>query len=173
MEDKSNFMPILCAEVFFLRPWKVEDAAWYVESRDEEIFQWTTEKRELTVAETEEAIRQVNDSSDAVCLAIVDRRSMDLLGNIALAFQDNDGKSAEIMYWLAPAGRGRGIATNAVKLLCQWAFDTLGLERITLKTYSGNIHSHSVAQRAGFHLQEGASVGKPGDNHLWFELSPG
>ena len=125
MKNKNNFDVILCADNFLLRPWKIEDAIWYVESRDEEVFRWTKEKWDLTVEEAEEGIRQSNSNPEAICLAIVDNRSMELLGNIALAFRENNRKSAEIMYWLAPWGRGRGIAASSVKLLCQWPFDSL------------------------------------------------
>ncbi len=48
-----------------LRPWRIEDARWYVEARDEEVFRWTTEKRTLTVQETEEAIERIE--SRPVC----------------------------------------------------------------------------------------------------------
>jgi RimJ/RimL family protein N-acetyltransferase len=75
------------------------------------------------------------------------------------------------MYWLAPAGRGRGIATKAVRLLCRWAFDSLGLERITLQTRPGNARSQAVARRAGFQRLEGAGETQPDDHALWFELN--
>ena len=155
----------LTGEGFYLRRWQVEDAAWYVSARDEEIYQWTTEKRDLTVAETEEAIRQVNAGADALCFAIVDPSSGDLLGNLALTFEKSNPKSAEIMYWLAPAGRGRGIATRAVVLVCEWAFGSLGLERISLKTRRGNVKSQKVAERAGFR-----PVAEVDGEYVWYEM---
>jgi RimJ/RimL family protein N-acetyltransferase len=170
MPDQSGSDVILYADGFLLRPWKVEDAGWYVASRDEEVFKWTNEKRDLTKEETEEAIKSMTGNSDAICFAIVDRNDMQLVGNIALAFREKNRKSAEIMYWLAPGGRGRGIATDSVKLLCQWAFDSLRLKRVTLKTHPENIRSLLVAKRAGFHRQGGENVKGLDKNHLWFEL---
>ena len=41
VKDKRYPDVTLRADDFFLRPWEVEDAAWYVEARDEEVFQWT------------------------------------------------------------------------------------------------------------------------------------
>jgi RimJ/RimL family protein N-acetyltransferase len=64
---------------------------------------------------------------------------LELMGNIALVFREKDRKVAEIMYWLAPSARSRGAAATSVKLLCQWAFEALCLERITLKTRSRNL----------------------------------
>jgi hypothetical protein len=51
MPDQSGSDVILYADGFLLRPWKIEDAGWYVASRDEEIFKWTNEKRDLTEEE--------------------------------------------------------------------------------------------------------------------------
>ena len=168
MRDSDRSQPILSADDFLLRPWAVEDASWYVESRDEEVFAWTTERRDLTVEETEEGIRRANSGSDAVCCAIADRRSGQLLGNIALAFREDNRKSAEIMYWLAPWARGRGIATKAVMMLCTWAFDALELERVTLQTHAGNVRSQLVAQRAGFQRLEDQDGSGSAADHLWF-----
>jgi RimJ/RimL family protein N-acetyltransferase len=160
----------LCADGFLLRPWEVEDAGWYVASRDDEVFRWTRESPDLTVAETEEAIRAGNRDPDALGFAIVDGESGEKLGSICLAFREQSRDCAEVMYWLAPWGRGRGIATSAVKLLSQWAFDTLGVRRVTLKTLAGNARSQRVAQRAGFQPREGDPGG--GKDCLWFELVP-
>ena len=40
MEDNRSGEVPLQGEVILLRPWQVEDASWYVEARDEEIFRW-------------------------------------------------------------------------------------------------------------------------------------
>lgn len=131
-------------EGFTLRRWNIEDAAWYVAARDEEIFQWTNERRDLTIAEAEQAFRRVNASQDALCFGIVDPVNQELLGNIALKLEEARPETGEIMYWLAPAGRGRGIAAKAVRRLCRWAFQAARLKRITLKTMRGNARSQRV-----------------------------
>jgi [ribosomal protein S5]-alanine N-acetyltransferase len=161
----------IIGEGFFLRQWKIADAAWYVAVRDEEIYRWTGEKRDLTVAETEEAIRKINAglNSNALCFAIVDQLTQELLGNIALTFEEERPEIAEIMYWLAPLGRGRGIATMAVTIMCRWVFQSMGIDIITLKTLRGNIRSQRVAERAGFHLVTGELEKESNSEYLWFE----
>ena len=57
---------------------------------------------------------------------------------------------AAIGYWLAPAARGRGVATHAVRLLARWAFAELGLARLELTCGPGNEASQRVAGRCGF-----------------------
>jgi RimJ/RimL family protein N-acetyltransferase len=171
MKDKRYPDVTLRADDFFLRPWEVEDAAWYVEARDEKVFKWTRESRDLTIEETEEAIRSGNRDPEALGFAIIDGRTGERVGSICLAFREKTRDCAEVMYWLAPWGRGRGIATNAVKMLCQWAFRPLGLERVTLKTLVGNTRSQLVAKRAGF--QEQSVKNGSSADCVWFELTSG
>ena len=169
MEDKRYLSVILRADDFFLRPWEVEDAVWYVESRDEEVFKWTRERRDLTVEETEETIKAGNQDPEALGFAIVDGKTGEKVGSICLAFREKSRDCMEVMYWLAPWGRGRGIATNAVKLLSQWAFDSMGLKRVTLKILVGNTRSQLVAKRAGFQAHKSKNESEA--NCLWFELA--
>jgi RimJ/RimL family protein N-acetyltransferase len=131
-----------------LRQWEAADAEWYVSNRDEEIFRWTTEPRELSTELLAQVIRQNRREPQWVGLAIADASNGVLLGNIAL--KPHSETTAEIMYWLAPQARGRGAATDAVAGLCAWAFASLHLDRILLKTHSGNTRSRAVASRAGF-----------------------
>ena len=49
-----------------------------------------------------------------------------------------------------PFARGRGIATDALKLLTRWAFDQLGLQRLQLKADPDNAASQRVAEKAGY-----------------------
>ncbi len=168
MDETRGLDVVLEGDSALLRPWKVEDAAWYVESRDAEVFRWTTEKQDLTIGEAEEAIRSVGSDPDVMGLAIVDRETMDLAGNIALVFREDDRQTAEIMYWLAPSGRGRGLASDSVTALCRWAFDSFGLGQICLKTHRGNARSQAVARRAGFQARNIES-GTASDC-LWFDL---
>ena len=139
----------LPGEVVILRQWQAADARWYVDSRDEEVFRWTKEPRNLTVEATRAAIKAVGSSATAVALAIADRHTGELLGNIALKLA-NGYREGEVMYWLAPGARGRGAATDGVRTIVAWAFDTLPLDRIELYTNPGNIRSQRVAIRAGF-----------------------
>jgi RimJ/RimL family protein N-acetyltransferase len=61
----------------------------------------------------------------------------------------------ELGYWLAPAGRGRGLLTEAATLVLEWGFspDGLGLARIEWRAVAGNLASARVAQRLGFRYE--------------------
>jgi RimJ/RimL family protein N-acetyltransferase len=77
------------------------------------------------------------------------------LGRVGLDLRPHDPGAAEIGYWMAPAARGQGVATVAVRTLCQWAFPELGLALIEWHCEVGNVASRRVAEKAGF-LIEGA-----------------
>ncbi len=57
-------------------------------------------------------------------------------------------------YWLLPEARGRGLATRAVRILSDWAFGALALDRLDLFTERDNVASIRVAERNGFSRPE-------------------
>lgn len=64
--------------------------------------------------------------------------------------------SAEIGYWIGEPYWGKGIATSAVKLVLNYGFSKLRLERIFASVFDYNIISQKVLIKAGF-KQEGIS----------------
>jgi RimJ/RimL family protein N-acetyltransferase len=59
----------------------------------------------------------------------------------------------ELGYWLHPAARGHGVATEAVDLALRYVFSPrLGLSRMTVRAAVGNVASRRVAERAGMRL---------------------
>jgi RimJ/RimL family protein N-acetyltransferase len=63
--------------------------------------------------------------------------------------------SAEIGYWIAPWGRGSAVASRAVALVVDHAFDPdgVGLVRLLWQAFVGNWRSRRVAWRAGFRVE--------------------
>ncbi|MFC7531833.1 GNAT family N-acetyltransferase [Actinoplanes sp. GCM10030250] len=59
----------------------------------------------------------------------------------------------QIGYWMAAEARGRGVATDAAKVLCRWAFDELRLEVVEWRAEVGNHPSRRVAEKAGFQVE--------------------
>ena len=59
----------------------------------------------------------------------------------------------EIGYWMAPWARGQGVMTDAVRLVCDWGFDELGLGRIEWWANVGNYASRRVAEKVGFTME--------------------
>lgn len=68
-------------------------------------------------------------------------------------FSDPSNHRTEIGYWLLPSYRGKGIVTQTVRLLCQWAFHKRDINRIQIKCAVGNHPSNAIPQRLGFTLE--------------------
>ncbi len=88
----------------------------------------------------------------------------DFLGFMALVKLDLETQEAEAGYIVASHARGRGVATRGLKLLTDWAFAELPLERIELFIDVENAPSEVVAQRCGY-TREGVL--------RWTYLKPG
>jgi RimJ/RimL family protein N-acetyltransferase len=62
-------------------------------------------------------------------------------------------RSAEIGYWLGEAYWGRGIATEAVRALTEYAFVTFDLCRLHAGVFEWNPASMRVLEKAGYTLE--------------------
>jgi RimJ/RimL family protein N-acetyltransferase len=67
---------------------------------------------------------------------------------------DWDGRQCEIGYVVGSAARGRGVATRTLRLLNDWGFSELQMERIELWIDVTNPASERVAERVGY-VREG------------------
>jgi RimJ/RimL family protein N-acetyltransferase len=86
-------------------------------------------------------------------LAICDRRApADLLGAISLrvALAHAHG---EVGYWIRADDWGKGYATEAVRALFGYAFESLGLHRIQGRHFTRNPASGRVMLKAGMRLE--------------------
>lgn len=93
------------------------------------------------------------------------------LGTGMLPVLDPVSATAEIGYVVAPAVRGRGVATAALGLLTDRALE-LGMERIELHIAVDNVASQTVATRCGYRLEgvHRSEYWKPGrraDTQVW------
>ena len=138
-----------------LRPYRDSDLRALVAAcQDPEIPRWTRVPSPYGEADARAYLHRRYDeihAGSAAPYAIVatgdDGR---LLGSIALQRFAWENARGEVGYWLAGEARGQGHATRAVRLICRWGFESLGLERIELQAAVGNPASQRVAERAGF-----------------------
>jgi RimJ/RimL family protein N-acetyltransferase len=88
---------------------------------------------------------------------------------------DRETQTAELGYVVAPAARGRGVATEALRRLTEWAL-LEGMLRIELLISVENSASQKVAERCGY-VREGVmrnAYVKPGrreDTEIWSRLA--
>jgi len=88
----------------------------------------------------------------AMNFAVEDDRDGTFLGIAVAPSITAADHAAELGYVLAPAARGRGIATEALGLLSGWAF-AQGMHRLYLVISVENDASKRVAQRAGYQFE--------------------
>jgi RimJ/RimL family protein N-acetyltransferase len=138
-----------------LRPWRDSDVGELVAAcQDPEIPRWTSVPERYGEAEARTFLLQrydaIRDGSTAPFAIVSYPHPEELLGSISLMRVRREHARAEVGYWLSAGARGRGHATRAVRLICQWAFAALGLERIELLAATENPASQRVAERCGF-----------------------
>lgn len=145
--------PILAHAGLTLRPWVRADAPELARAyADPEIHRWHC--RSLSLAEAEswvahEAERWQRDLGSS--WAITQDRS--LCGRVGIGGVRLDEGLAGVTYWVLPTARRRGVATNALTAVVNWAFDTAGFHRLELDHSTSNAASCHVAVKAGFTLE--------------------
>ena len=88
---------------------------------------------------------------------------------------DREAGELELGYIVAQAARGRGVASEILRLLTRWAFDEVGAQRAYLIIDVENPASARVAERCGYRL-EGVmrsihvKQGRRSDAGLWSRL---
>lgn len=87
----------------------------------------------------------------AVFLAMVLKQTNEHIGNMKLELSQPTHGRGEISLWIGPSELwGRGLASEAIGLLSSWAFERLGLRKLTAGCYSTNIGSARAFEKAGF-----------------------
>lgn len=76
-----------------------------------------------------------------------------ICGLIGFPVMDKANRRAEIGYWLVPPFRGKGIITNAVRYLCEWAFCKSDMNRIQIRCGVNNKASSAIPKNLGFVLE--------------------
>lgn len=72
------------------------------------------------------------------------------LGDIGLHISLHFPQEADIGYCLIPAAQGRGIASEAVRAVCQYAFREAGVEALNAWVLAENQGSVRLLERLGF-----------------------
>ncbi|MDQ4141273.1 MAG: GNAT family N-acetyltransferase [Bacteroidota bacterium] len=76
------------------------------------------------------------------------------IGDIALKNLEKRVPKAEIGYYLDAAAEGKGLASEALRAVTIFGFDTIGVNKIFIKMPVQNERSYRLAERCGF-IREG------------------
>lgn len=105
-----------------------------------------------SIEETREFIasRELASQGDEwYSFGIFEKDGSRFLGGVGINFINRVHQIANLGYWVRTSAAGRGLATKATRLVANFAFEQLGLQRIEIVAAVGNIPSQRVAERAG------------------------
>ncbi len=143
-----------------LRPVRPGDGAVIYEAVEEsraEIGPWLPWVEKTQSAEdSEEYARQEAAlwlTREELAVGIWDHATGWFLGGSGLIRIDWAVPAFEIGYWLRTSAWGQGYASETVQVLCQFAFGTLGANRVEIRLDPQNARSRAVPDRLGFVLE--------------------
>lgn len=152
--------PVLRGERVVLRPFSEADIeAMGPILADPEVLRLTGSVDSTPAAETADPVidartrawyRGLAARSDRLDLAVVDAAGGHCLGEVVLNDLDARNRSCNFRILLGPAGRNRGLGSEATALLLEHAFTATVLHRIELEVYAFNPRARHVYERAGF-----------------------
>ncbi len=139
-----------------IRPYTLDDVpAMYAAVRESiaEVAAWLSWcHAEYTEAEAREYIAsraEARSTESEYGFAICDAMSGEYLGGVGLNQINRAHLFANLGYWVRTGATGRGVATQATRLMARFAFEELGMRRVEIVAAVGNLASQRVAERAG------------------------
>jgi len=138
-----------------LRPWKPGDEESLVRHANNRVI-WRNLRdafpHPYTLANAQHWIRSANPATPVTNFAIVVDGTA--VGGIGLVLKDDVfRRSAEIGYWLGEEYWGRGIVTEAVRAVTDYAFATFDLCRVYAGVFEWNPASMRVLEKAGYEYE--------------------
>jgi RimJ/RimL family protein N-acetyltransferase len=154
----SLFFPKVFGELVNLRELTMDDATTIVNLMDYEIVKYLYEVP--YPYKIDDALKFIKSSFDifklckAITFGIEYNNTLEskllLVGTIGIKDIDYINKKANIGYWIGKQYQGKGIATECIKLVVNYAFDILKLEEISAYVFPENNPSIRILEKNGF-----------------------
>ena len=106
------------------------------------------------VAEVEELIRNMNDLSARIQWAVALKNESKVIGTIGYHIIDKNHHRAEIGYMLHPNYWNKGLMSEAIKVVVNFGFESIGLHSIEARIDPTNEPSSRILKKHGF-VKEG------------------
>lgn len=151
--------PTLVGEMVTLRPIRAQDADIIdrIIRDDDEIARLTGAVHSSDADPVDlpiERLRQIYDewatADDRLVLGVVDHASDELVGEVVLKDWDEGNHSCGFRTLIGAAGRGRGLGTEATRMIVEHGLTTMGMHRISLEVYDFNPRARHVYEKVGF-----------------------
>jgi RimJ/RimL family protein N-acetyltransferase len=161
--------PTLVGELVTLRPVTVDDAdATWEMINDPEGNDLTATSATFTYEQIREWCAGRSGADERLDLAIVENATGEYAGEAVLNEYDADGDTANFRTSLrGPAWYGRGLGTEATRLIVEHGLHTIGLRSITLSVLARNPRAARAYEKAGFH-RTGEAIE---DGEAWIHMA--
>ncbi|OLZ65816.1 GNAT family N-acetyltransferase [Streptomyces sp. IMTB 2501] len=121
---------------------------------DPEVLHFTFDpSTELTLERLRSWYGSRATAPDRLDLAVTDPGTGEVLGEAVLYEYDPATRSCTFRTLIGPRGRGRGVGTEATRLIVGYGFEQLGLRRIQLEVYGDNDRARHVYEKVGFRVE--------------------
>ena len=170
-------IPILTTDRLVLRPFVPADLDDLAPLHAEKSFWWYPLRSGMSRDDTEVFLERVigrYESDGFGVEAVLDRDSGAMIGWAGLAvphFLPDILPAVEVGWRLAPAARGRGLATEAGAAALGWGFKEGGLDRVVSIYEPANVASGQVMERLGFSHCLTATTSPRGEEVVVTELT--
>ena len=143
--------PTLTGDLVILRPLDESDYdAMKVAMDDPEVARLTGSHGEIGEEQARQWMRTRKDQTDRLDLAILDKATGSVVGEAVLNDWDPDNQCCNFRILIGPAGQGRGLGTEATRLIVGYGLEEIGLHRISLGVYAFYPRAQRVYKKAGF-----------------------
>jgi RimJ/RimL family protein N-acetyltransferase len=144
--------PTLLGDLVLLRPVSVADVDGAVALVTEpETARLTGTHAEVDRDQLERWYATRGEQVDRLDLAVVERATGQYVGEVVLMQLDPDNRSCAFRIALNAAHAvGRGMGTEATRLVLRYAFETIGVHRVGLEVFAFNPRARHVYEKVGF-----------------------
>lgn len=165
--------PTLTGDRVVLRPFTVDDAAAFQAILvDPEVIRLTGSppQEPFDLDRLRDWYGSRSSQTDRLDLAVVDRATGECVGEVVLFEWDQHNNNCTFRTLIGPSGRGRGLGTEAVRLVVGYGFEQLGLHRIGLQVFDFNPRARRVYEKVGF-VAEGTERQVLRDGDDWVDAT--
>ncbi|WP_030430157.1 GNAT family N-acetyltransferase [Allokutzneria albata] len=134
-----------------LGPEHAEDS--FAATKEPEGRRLTGTHREFTLDVIQRWCETRAEQTDRIDLAVIDRATGGFVGELALNEIDFDNLSAGYRIALTEGATGRGMGTEATRLVLAYAFERIGLHRVQLEVYDFNPRAIACYRKCGFEIE--------------------
>jgi len=147
------YKPTIEGEKIRLRPFKKEDLP-LLEGilTDQEVITLTGSDDTFDRAVVNDWYRTRNIQSDRLDLAIVDKQTNRIVGEVVLNEYNAENHSMNFRILIGREGRDRGFGTEATRLFCDYVFKATDLNALTLSVFAFNPRAKHVYEKIGFQV---------------------